>query len=188
MTDFTLRAWRHPRTVSITAPALRGFTASPSRSSQHHASLPVRSYASDGRWWAPELAPNWAVVPPAAAPQRAPLQHDDCIAVVPPARDAALRVFAYDHATQSVTAQQWVEACTQFSARRGAPPEPWASGVFSGAHARRSDAGVWWRTWWLAAGTIGLNALYRCPLAIAGRDDADLDDMLRRLQFGARAG
>ena len=143
---------------------------------------------SDNRWWALEPAPGWVVVPPASAPQRAPLQEDDCVALVAPTRDAVLRVFAWDYSAQTFTPEQWVDGCTHLSSRRGWAPEPWASGGFAGAHARQLTEGVAWRLWWLAADKVALNALYRCPPEVAGRDDAALDTMLRKLRFRAAAG
>ena len=145
-------------------------------------------HASDDRWWRLELAPDWVVVSSAAAPERAPLQEDDCVAIVPPMRDAALRIFARDLSAHDPSPSAWVEACAQLSARRGWPPESWTFNGFTGAHARRSDAGRSWHIWWLAAGAIGLNALYRCPQEIAGRDDPDLASMLRTLELRVPAG
>jgi hypothetical protein len=148
----------------------------------------VSRHASDDRWWRLELAPSWIVMPSAAAPERAPLQEDDCVAIVPPTRDATLRVFARDLSTHDPSPSAWVEACAQISARRGWLPEPWAADGFVGAHARQSAGAHWWHIWWLAAGAVGLNALYRCPQEIAGRDDLDLASMLRTLELRAPAG
>ena len=148
----------------------------------------VSLHASDDRWWRLELAPDWVVVPSAMAPERAPLQYDECVAIVPPTRDAALRLFTRDLSAHDPSPSAWVEACAQFSALRGWPPESWAADGFIGAHARQSEGGRWWHIWWLAADAIGLNAVYRCPQEIAGRDDPDLASMLKTLASRAPAG
>ena len=146
------------------------------------------SVASDERWWALELAAGWTIVPSHEAPERAPLQEDDCVAVVPPTGDAALRIFAGDYSLRGTPPQRWIEFSALLATRRGWVPEPWASGGFTGIHARQPTDGVWWRVWYLGSGNIGLNALYRCAPELAGRDDAEVDQMLRTLQFIAPAG
>ena len=146
------------------------------------------SVASDQRWWSLEVAPGWTVVPSALAPARAPAQDDDCVAIVPSTDDAALRIFAFDCSTRGVQPEHWIGLSGRISSRRGWPPEPWTAGPFAGIHARQPSDGVWWRVWCLAAGNIGLNAMYRCGPDVAGRDDSALDGMLRTLQGVAPAG
>lgn len=144
--------------------------------------------ASDQRWWSLQVAAGWTVVPSALAPARAPSPDDDCVAIVPPTGDAALRIFAGDYSMRGIAPEDWVELSRRISKRRGWPPDPWTAFPFVGMHARQPADGVWWRVWCLAAGNIGLNAMYRCEPDVAGRDDSALDGMLRTLECLAPAG
>jgi len=71
-------------------------------------------------------------------------------------------------------------------ALRGVAVVPAHCGDFSGFYACDVAYGEQWRQWFLFAGAVPLGCVYRSDPAVAGRDDADVDAMLRTLR--ARPG
>lgn len=113
------------------------------------------------------------------------------VAVLPFRRDAELRLTTFD--TEQISAAEWVGMCAEVNRPKGRPVVPVRFGVFSGwatefaSPAITADAtpdfaaGQWIRGWALHAGPFPLDATYRCPIALARRDDTALEAMLRTL-------
>lgn len=142
--------------------------------------------ASDGRWWKLTLAPGWMVATADVAPIHFPwFEVDRCVALVSPFRDAAMRMYPWDSREHDQPAAQWVKSQTSWAESQGSTVTPWRSDGFTGTHARDVFNGAWFTDWWLAAGPIALDALYRYKgqQSIGNRDEADLTAMIRTLEF-----
>src|SRR5215213_6899222 len=106
------------------------------------------------------------------------------VAVRPPARDARLRLTPFDPQTAGITAADWLELAASIHRRRGRPVVPVSCGDFSG-YLTESDTGDdrWVRGWVLRAGSVPLDVTYSCAVSEAGRDDAEVGEMLATLRL-----
>ena len=138
--------------------------------------------------WSLELKTEWSVRDSSRAFGWKDSESEPCEAIVPAQNDAALRLFTFDPSERRMPAPAWIAAATHFSKLRGWPPNPVRCGAFEGFEARQPQGGVHWRLWWLEADGTPLNAVYQCPVALAGRDDVAVESMLATLKLRAPAG
>jgi len=105
------------------------------------------------------------------------------VSVIPPTRDAELRFTTFSPGPHQPSAEQWVVTAAGANRKIGRPVSPARYGVFSGYRTEFEALGKWLRGWMLQAGSFPLDVTYRCPAAVARRDDVQIEEMLESLQY-----
>jgi hypothetical protein len=105
------------------------------------------------------------------------------LAVIPATNDALLRLTPDDR--HIMTADKWVEGVARVNRAKGRQVSVARCGEFVGYVVEFDTETEWLRGWALRAGSVPLDATYRCTLKDAGRDDRVVDAMLGSLRLAA---
>jgi hypothetical protein len=102
------------------------------------------------------------------------------VAIVPETGDALFRLTPDE---RGFGAAKWVQNVEELNCMRGRPFQIVQCGDFAGNLVEFIADDEWIRGWAMCAGSIPLDACYRCKLENRGRDDSAVDAMLNTLRL-----
>jgi hypothetical protein len=128
--------------------------------------------------WSIDLAPGWT----AEIRQETSLNETTAfLAIVPETGDALLRLTPDTRGIMG--ADEWVEAVGQINRAKVRRVTAAKCGDFAGYIVQFGTDAEWLRGWAICAGSVPLDATFRCKAENAGRDDPVVEAMLNSLRL-----
>jgi len=116
--------------------------------------------------------PSWSVEP-----------HDGYVVMIPPTRDAELRITTFDVDEVRLDTSSWIASVIHANRKLGRTLVPSEYGPFAGYAMEIVALGTRIRGWFLRAGRVPVVITYLARESLGGRDDALVQEALETLSL-----